>query len=1211
MGHQRTRAAEHASPKPRASPARRQRSPDAGPSLRQLQQNPLALAPTELIAAQQHVGHDAVAEILGTVMVQRQESSEPAADGDAGAPEMTPEEAERHVRDARDSAASQAGDGGPGGEGDGGGGGGKGGPTGSEARSAAQERADAGGGGGGAGGGAGGDAAVPQTTTEDDGLGGLAVTPATADSTIPNVAELTSGGTLANYADEKAWHDAWASSGGGVGMATGERAELVGEALGAGATEGLTGGIAAAVVGQVVKHATKSIPYASGFLAVGEMVLKGQSPVEWGAEQFSAGGKKVSDGWGKLWGGDSDWIDRIEGFVDILDGLNSFIGTISTICFIVAGVLALAGIILAIFGVGAALLTFAGFAAKAGLFLGKIATIVGIIVTALRLIIMAARAAQIMLSDADPATQSKRADSLRRSTGEFAKEVTKSFANRKADQMADEAKQRREAAARPPDQPDAVPTPAAAGTAPQAVGETQERRSVITRGLDAISAGDFSKESGNVGRLSQEGFGAEASERYLPDTARESLAGLRAAGSGETPAPAPAPAPAPTPVPVETEDGAAPPVPPTRPPGGEQLDLPFPPDPRTQIRPLTAPLPLEAIPDNAPVPQGVAPGAIGHYDPLTSAPDYDPHPFALESNPPGAPGASGAGGRMPGGRQAAGVFAEHGTSAQIMEETVPGYDAAGPGGEPRKGHGTRHQPTISVEQSTKTAKDAADAAALADIRARQAAGEDVPWEEAVVGGNVRLRDAAAAGSSQVPGSQHTKDFMAEMDFVQGDPRHGFVERRPGDPTPGPLAGADTDAHLDEAFAPYMTPTEPGGVAPPTTPTGGGPTGGATPGGAQLDLPFPAPSAATPTGEVPEGAPEAYGRRAPLSKKVPGYEERDDLVSMWDRGRKSVENEAASAITETLGFTGEDSAFAAANATPEEAAQHRQEWVADQRQKMDEAHQSMTANLPAPPTEKEAELDESAATYARLDVEERQIRFQQREIVVLEQTASDEMTAHQALQQLMAANQQAIAKEQQELDRRGQAQEQLRAKTSSMGQEAGQAGSQQQSQAGGLQQFVGRFTEMMGLVPSEVVSNSGQGSGAASQLGQGFQQSGQSTSDAAARSQAAGQHVDELASQTQECRTSFQETNAEITNLQSLAAGSLDDNRSGKAYLQQAKEQSDQKLLEIADAKQNERTRQQEAVQVMNAWAEQHLQLRTTGHAALEAQMGQVEEALPR
>jgi uncharacterized protein YaaN involved in tellurite resistance len=152
--------------------------------------------------------------------------------------------------------------------------------------------------------------------------------------------------------------------------------------------------------------------------------------------------------------------------------------------------------------------------------------------------------------------------------------------------------------------------------------------------------------------------------------------------------------------------------------------------------------------------------------------------------------------------------------------------------------------------------------------------------------------------------------------------------------------------------------------------------------------------------------------------------------------------------------------------------------------------------------------------------------------------------------------------------------------------------------------------MMGIVPSKVVSNSGQGSGAASQLGQGFQQGGKGTTDAAARSQAAGQHVDELSSQTQECRDTFQESNAELTNLQQVAAGGLDDARSGKAFLQQAQEQSEQKLLDIADAKQNERTKQQEATQVMNAWAEQHLQLRTTGHANLEAQMTHIEEALP-
>jgi hypothetical protein len=272
---------------------------------------------------------------------------------------------------------------------------------------------------------------------------------------------------------------------------------------------------------------------------------------------------------------------------------------------------------------------------------------------------------------------------------------------------------------------------------------------------------------------------------------------------------------------------------------------------------ITPPHRLEAIPPGAPVPQGVEPGAIGHYDPRTSAADYDPHPFALESNPPGAPGASQAGGKMPSGvRQEAGVFAEHGTSTQIMEATVPGYERNGPQGQPREGYDTRHQPTISAEASTKTFKDNADAAAFSDIQARQAAGEEVPWIEGLVGGNERLRDAAAAGGSQAPGYQHTKDFLAEIDYVQ-TPRHGFEEVRPGEPFPGPnpFADADVDAHVDTIFAPFVDEPAPAGHGTVALPADAGPV-------PALDL-----SGSPGTGSLPEHGlvdlPEGTGPPPPL------------------------------------------------------------------------------------------------------------------------------------------------------------------------------------------------------------------------------------------------------------------------------------------------------------------------------------------------------------
>jgi hypothetical protein len=266
------------------------------------------------------------------------------------------------------------------------------------------------------------------------------------------------------------------------------------------------------------------------------------------------------------------------------------------------------------------------------------------------------------------------------------------------------------------------------------------------------------------------------------------------------------PAPADTVVPPPTTPASA-----TAPPASAEP----PASPGSDLRPITAPLKLQAIKDSDAVPQGLAPGAIGTYGRAVA----DPHPAALASNPPGAPGATAGGGRMPDtGRRAAGVYLEHQTSAAVAHELLPGHEYHGPAGQERGGRDTQEALVIAMPQAAKGTKDAADMALLREVRARIAQGEDVPAIEGIARSAKITQDAIAATGAEVPGQQVSRNFLAEVDQFN-DPRFGYQEVRPGQQLPEghPLASpAELDAFLDRTFDPFMVP-EPGSGTPPSTP----------------------------------------------------------------------------------------------------------------------------------------------------------------------------------------------------------------------------------------------------------------------------------------------------------------------------------------------------------------------------------------------------------
>ncbi len=293
-----------------------------------------------------------------------------------------------------------------------------------------------------------------------------------------------------------------------------------------------------------------------------------------------------------------------------------------------------------------------------------------------------------------------------------------------------------------------------------------------------------------------------------PAPAEPQQAPMQVADSETVPEPAAASTPS-EPVTAAAAAAPAPSVP------SEQLNLAgIPPAGKTggKLEAPIAPLQLRAFGSGTPAPKGLEVGSIGTYGRAVA----NPHEVALESNPPGAPGATATGGRMPkGGREAAGVYLEHQTPAAVAAEVIPGYVHTVPGGPKRGGSGTKEALTVAFPESVKPFKDAADAQLLAEVKARKANNEDIMPAEVIARGAKNSQDAIAAAGAAVPPEQVAKAFLAEMEVFQTDPKFGYEEFRPGDklPADSPLRGltdAEIDTHLDNLFDEHLYPMPPKG-----------------------------------------------------------------------------------------------------------------------------------------------------------------------------------------------------------------------------------------------------------------------------------------------------------------------------------------------------------------------------------------------------------------
>ena len=331
--------------------------------------------------------------------------------------------------------------------------------------------------------------------------------------------------------------------------------------------------------------------------------------------------------------------------------------------------------------------------------------------------------------------------------------------------------------------------------------------------------------------------------------------------------------------PAPDDDSVAPQAPAAPPRDMQQLEMPgteAPPQGRTggRLQALMEPLQLRAISSHDPIPQGAQEGAIGTY----KVGVRNPHPVALESNPPGAAGATRRGGRSPQtGFQDADLFREHQAPAAVMGEVHPGYDYENAAGEARQGAAVRRALTIALSEDVKPFKDAADARLLTEVRQRVANGEDVPGAEVIGRGARHVQEAYAAAGRPAPETQITRQFLGEMETFHG-PDFGYTELRPGEALPpgvrSPLHGVSDEEisqHLDNLFGPHEQPMPPPGgqfsfpgMAPRTpteAPAAVGPTH------AQLTLPG-TDGPPVPASQLDLFGPRATGPQAMTSPDTP-------------------------------------------------------------------------------------------------------------------------------------------------------------------------------------------------------------------------------------------------------------------------------------------------------------------------------------------------------
>jgi hypothetical protein len=1023
----------------------------------------------------------------------------------------------------------------------------------------------------------------------DAAAGALAALAAGGRSQLPGMGELSTS-LLARYGGEKAWHDNWKTQGSPTGMPAADRAALVGSALGAGGVQGLTNAASAMLIDTLLNKATKNIPYASGFIAIGQLAMDPKGWVQ--GQQAAIWDKGLAGGARKLFGADSDWIDRIEGVVDILDGLNNVVGLLSTICMIVGA----AGFVIGLFF--PPLLPFVALAVKWGLLLGEINTFVGIAITGLRMITLAARAIQIAASDADPETQLKRAEKLRENTAQW----TQGYAQRKANKARQTYQQRKaQAKAAGASGGDAQPAgpaaggkqgapaagaaggKAAAGVPTQQVQQNQTRRQRIQQRLEqlggALGGGDLATQRETVGKAQES---AGNLQRHIREN--EGSARVDAIRKDATTADA-------------LSEGSY-----------RRLDAHY--------------AKKESPAQHAAAQQRLQQAQDDHDAALTARQTLDQEVARAERK------VQEAAERVAATRRhvEASAKGESGRQLDAQRNVIGDAEARVPliERQVRLKEGQVHARQREIEVLEGAARDLAAKGpeyrqSAADLRLRALNHRQVLVTEQSKLDKARLHLDGARRTVEIE-----RDYLKGLQEAQQSPlrkaeqelagaqgerdRLGAAQTTAGGQVTAESArlaaaraGADrTRRAMEEAQLAAAGSGQAKAVGGDSWAALQDTLGGFGPGRAHENLDG---------GQVPAAG---YGHQGTGGVTGAGTGVLTADPTGTDSGvLKTLASPNAALQSRITGAL--DGSFGAATADTDagapQAGERRRQAIAAAQTSMETSFSSMVAGLPTPPSEQEGALEAARGRHQKTDEELRQVRFQLATITELRPGMKADESALDALRKLSAANQAAIAQQEGDIGQKEQKQGEVKSKVEEQGAKSADAKAKQQARADRTTAFVGKFLQLMGMVPSRVVSNAGPGSSGVRKLQQGVEGVGSGSDSGKQKADHAKAGVGQMGAATAAAKQGTAEGKKQLDALDAEWQGDRKAVGTGLDFLAQSERSGTAREKQLEQALKAEQAAYVAAVSAMDGWAGEHHALRTTGQAGVEEQLTSIEKLL--
>ena len=1008
------------------------------------------------------------------------------------------------------------------------------------------------------------------------------------------------GGVVAKYAAEKAWHDQWKAGGEqtGVGMASG--ADMAMDAMLAG---GLEGGMQAAtniLVDTLLNKATKNIPYASGFIAMFDMARQG-GPGPWLKNQFSnEAGTGIADVMGKGISGIAnaeDWIDVLDGVINILDSLNKIIGLASTICMIVAA----AGFIASF--ICPALIPFVALAAKWGLLLGEIYTLVGIGITAFRGISMLARAAQVARGNADPETQIKRAEKLRAQTAAF----TAEYATRKAN-TARANKQKDAAAKKSGNKPAAGGTGGGSGSgqAQSGVKQRTTRKEKLLGGLSKLSTlatgGDVVKQTKTVGAHREH---ANAMTKTVVGATKDKGAGLKGEGGKQTIKA------------IQDQDAHF---------NQKHADIGY---------------NAKSISD------GAASRANKQFDKQASAGKVE----AAKQKHADAQAAYDKAKQNLGKRNQDLDAAEARLrkakaeleAAKIGKEVTDQHFKQPIGQQKRQVAAAEQVAKASAEKHRKaqTALDGEKAALDAKKRSLAAFKQVIDETENPPASLLRQYGERAKAVGEAEIAFNTNKGQVDQLRIQADYDRSNVAIQQKHLESLIQPGRDAKARLQDAQqgvhgAQQGVAGAKDGVAGAQQQQGAAKKlRGQT--GQGLDDAQANANAANQQGSVPQRMKDigseiksggkdtidgfkrenwwnnvdgtdvpasGYGHQGTGGVTGAGVDPAKDLL-----GKVPGISHAASAVAAGQEYVTDFADVSANASTDQDAAAAKQKFIEDSRARMDQSFSSMSSELQAPPVAQEGVLDEQAGIFDARTAEIERLQEQLQELEALKQENEKEKAALETGQQVMDGMLETADAEKQTNVQKRQAQDKLKQTADKQEQKGSQAKDKQAAKIGPVMSFVSGFARLMSIIPSRLLGSRRGAGNAGSQIGEGITKMGEGADTSKEKAAEDKAKAEEFAQKTDQADTVADEVKTENQTIRTGMDEDMAGAEEADSTMSEAESTATSRMGEAEGEKAAALAAWQGAVSTMNGWAATHHAARTGGQDTIDTTLDDVEQKL--